>query len=148
MSIVPSDSEEPSITGGAFDDVKDTISPFGFQRCEGVDLGAGDPEWIVTKERSKWDLIFDQLSPLKGKITGSVAKKEMIKSRLPNPVLAKVWRLADVDSDGMLDSDEFALAMHLINVKLEGYDLPDELPEHLVPPSKKANGLTNGNVSD
>jgi len=28
----------------------------------------------------------------------------------------------------MLDSDEFALAMHLINVKLEGYDLPDELP--------------------
>ena len=148
MSIVPSDPDEPSITGGAFDDVKDTISPFGYQRCEGVDFGAGDPEWVVTKERSKWDLIFDQLSPAKGKITGSVAKKEMIKSRLPNPVLAKVWRLADVDSDGMLDSDEFALAMHLINVKLEGYDLPDELPEHLVPPSKKTSVLTNGNVSD
>jgi hypothetical protein len=61
-----------------------------------------------------------------------VAKKEMIKSRLPNPVLAKVWRLADVDGDGMLDSDEFALAMHLINIKLEGYDLPEDLPGHLV----------------
>ena len=83
-------------------------------------------------------MIFLELSPVKGKISGSVAKKEMIKSRLPNPVLAKVWRLADVDSDGMLDSDEFALAMHLINVKLEGYDLPDELPEHLIPPSKKS----------
>ena len=47
MSIVPSDSEEPSITGGAFDDVKDTVSPFGYNRCEGVDLGAGDPDWIV-----------------------------------------------------------------------------------------------------
>ena len=45
-----------------------------------------------------------------------------------NHVLPKVWRLSDVDGDGMLDSDEFALAMHLINVKLEGYDLPDELP--------------------
>jgi hypothetical protein len=30
---------------------------------------------------------------VQGKITGSVAKKEMIKSRLPNPVLAKVGGL-------------------------------------------------------
>ena len=44
----------------------------------------------------------------------------MIKSKLPNNVLGKVWKLADVDKDGMLDSDEFALAMHLINVKLDG----------------------------
>ena len=75
---------------------------------------------MVSKERRKWDEIFQSLSPTKGKITGSVAKKEMIKSRLPNPVLAKVWRLADVDQDGMLDSDEFALAMHLMNIKLDG----------------------------
>ena len=108
---------------------------------QGIDLGAGEPEWIVTKERSKWDAIFESLSPVKGKVSGSVAKKEMIKSKLPNPVLAKVWRLADVDSDGALDSDEFALAMHLINIKLEGYDLPEDLPEHLVPPSKKRNML-------
>ena len=86
----------------------------------GIDLGSGEPEWVVSKERRKWDEIFMSLGPSKGKITGSVAKKEMIKSRLPNPVLAKVWRLADVDGDGMLDSDEFALAMHLINVKLDG----------------------------
>ena len=35
--------------------------------------------------------------------------------------------------------------MHLINIKVEGYDLPDDLPEHLVPPSKKKrmlNGLS------
>jgi len=36
-----------------------------------------------------------------------------------------------------LDSDEFALAMHLINIKLDGNDMPEELPQHLVPPSKK-----------
>ena len=104
---------------------------------QGVDLGAGEPEWIVTKERSKWDAIFESLGPVKGKISGSTAKKEMIKSKLPNPVLAKVWRLSDVDADGALDSDEFALAMHLIHIKLDGYDLPEDLPEHLVPPSKK-----------
>ena len=44
----------------------------------------------------------------------------MIKSKLPNNVLGKIWKLSDVDKDGMLDSDEFALAMHLINVKLDG----------------------------
>ena len=27
--------------------------------------------------------------------------------------------------------------MHLIHIKLEGYDLPEDLPEHLIPPSKK-----------
>jgi len=71
----------------------------------------------------------------------------MVKSRLPNPVLAKVWRLADCDQDGLLDADEFALAMHLIHVKLDGFDLPDNLPDHLVPPSKKRL-LNGGSVSD
>ena len=81
----------------------------------------------------------------------------MIKSKLPNNVLGKVWKLSDVDKDGLLDADEFALAMHLINIKLDGeikyhyttrgpnitfttltgHDLPTELPAHLVPPSKR-----------
>ena len=61
----------------------------------------------------------------------------MVKSKLPNSVLGKVWKLSDIDKDGMLDSDEFALAMHLINVKLDGYDLPADLPTHLMPPSKR-----------
>ena len=67
----------------------------------------------------------------------SAAKGEMVKSKLPNSVLGKVWKLSDVNKDGMLDSDEFALAMHLINVKLDGHDLPADLPPHLVPPSKR-----------
>ena len=45
---------------------------------------------------------------------------EMIKSKLPNNVLGKIWKLADVDRDGMLDADEFSLAMHLMNIKLDG----------------------------
>lgn len=61
----------------------------------------------------------------------------MVKSKLPNSVLGKIWKLSDINKDGFLDADEFALAMHLINIKLEGYDLPSELPEHLIPPSKR-----------
>lgn len=53
----------------------------------------------------------------------------MIKSKLPNNVLGKIWKLSDVDKDGMLDADEFSLAMHLINVKLDGKSrLQSQLP--------------------
>lgn len=61
----------------------------------------------------------------------------MVKSKLPNTVLGKIWKLADVDRDGYLDADEFALAMHLINVKISGHDIPAMLPSHLIPPSKR-----------
>lgn len=67
----------------------------------------------------------------------TAAKQELIKSKLPNSVLSKIWKLSDIDCDGFLDIDEFALAMHLINVKLDGCELPTVLPEHLVPPSKR-----------
>ena len=74
---------------------------------------------------------------MEGKVGAVQAKIEFDKSKLPNSVLNKVWRLADVDADGMLDRDEFCLAMYLIGVKLKDYDLPDALPDHLVPPSKR-----------
>ncbi|PZC75435.1 hypothetical protein B5X24_HaOG206104 [Helicoverpa armigera] len=67
----------------------------------------------------------------------TAAKTEMVKSKLPNSVLGKIWKLSDIDKDGFLDEDEFALAMHLIHVKIDGHDLPSELPSHLVPPSKR-----------
>ncbi|KAH9644747.1 hypothetical protein HF086_015506 [Spodoptera exigua] len=56
----------------------------------------------------------------------------MVKSKLPNSVLGKIWKLSDIDKDGFLDEDEFALAMHLIHVKIDGHDLPAELPAHLL----------------
>lgn len=61
----------------------------------------------------------------------------MVKSKLPNSVLGKIWKLADIDKDGLLDMDEFALAMHLIQIKIDGHEIPSELPDHLLPPSKR-----------
>nr|ACT67258.1 MIP12920p [Drosophila melanogaster] len=104
---------------------------------EGIDAGYGEHEWICNKDKPRTDGIFNGLGPVDGKISGATAKQELIKSKLPNSVLSKIWKLSDVDGDGFLDSDEFALALHLINVKLEGCELPTVLPEHLVPPSKR-----------
>lgn len=57
--------------GGAFEGVQDQVSPFGYKRGEGIDAGAGEPEWIVNKERYKYDSIFESLGPSDGKITGA-----------------------------------------------------------------------------
>uniref|UniRef100_A0A1A8LA26 EH-domain containing 2 n=1 Tax=Nothobranchius pienaari TaxID=704102 RepID=A0A1A8LA26_9TELE len=94
-------------------------------------------EWVVEKHKPKYDEIFYNLSPHDGKLSGTKVKQWMMTTLLPNSVLAHIWRLADVDKDGMLDNEEFALAVHLIEGKLEGHWLPRELPSHLVPPSKR-----------
>ena len=60
-----------------------------------------------------------------------------MKSKLPSSVLRRIWALSDIDQDGQLDRDEFAVALFLIDHKLQGNDLPDKLPDRLVPPSKR-----------
>ncbi|MEQ2172228.1 EH domain-containing protein 2 [Goodea atripinnis] len=101
------------------------------ERCE------EDEDWVVTKDKPKYDEIFYNLAPNEGKLSGTKAKDWMVSTRLPNSVLGRIWKLSDVDRDGMLDDEEFALASHLIEVKLEGHGLPPELPSRLIPPSKR-----------
>uniref|UniRef100_A0A3B4ZFI8 EH domain-containing protein 4-like n=1 Tax=Stegastes partitus TaxID=144197 RepID=A0A3B4ZFI8_9TELE len=125
------------VSGGAFEGSQD--GPFGQGYGEGISAGADAEDWIVSRDKHRYDEIFYTLMPVNGKITGVNAKKEMMNSRLPNTVLGKIWKLADCDRDGMLDDEEFALAQHLIKIKLEGYELPTELPDHLVPPAHRKN---------
>uniref|UniRef100_A0A8C5HW81 EH domain-containing protein 4-like n=1 Tax=Gouania willdenowi TaxID=441366 RepID=A0A8C5HW81_GOUWI len=131
------ESKQPPamVSGGAFEGSQD--GPFGRGYGEGISAGADAEDWIVSRDKHRYDEIFYTLMPVNGKITGVNAKKEMMNSRLPNTVLGKIWKLADCDHDGMLDDEEFALAQHLIKVKLEGYELPNELPDHLVPPASQ-----------
>ncbi|XP_036404086.1 EH domain-containing protein 1-like [Megalops cyprinoides] len=124
-----------SVKGGAFEGTMN--GPFGHGYGEGAGEGIDELEWVVARDKPSYDEIFYTLSPINGKVSGASAKKEMVKSKLPNTVLGKIWKLSDVDKDGFLDDEEFALANHLIKVKLEGHELPAELPPHLIPPSKR-----------
>ncbi|OCT64859.1 EH domain-containing protein 4 [Xenopus laevis] len=123
------------VHGGAFEGTME--GPFGQGYGEGAGEGAEDEEWVVAKDKPVYDELFYTLSPINGKISGVNAKKEMVNSKLPNSVLGKIWKLADNDKDGMLDDEEFALAKHLIKIKIDGYELPNDLPLHLVPPSQR-----------
>lgn len=109
-------------------------------REPGQDEAERGQEWAVQRLKPKYDEIFYNLSPSGGKLSGNKVRQWMLSTLLPSSVLAQVWRLSDVDGDGMLDNEEFALAVHLIEGKLEGHWLPRELPSHLVPPSKRLSG--------
>lgn len=140
MQMLPAEeastSSDKMVRGGAF--VGTEQGPFGAGYGEGADYGAGEiEEWVVQENKDKFDKLFFEMGPSDGKVSGAKAKKQMVLSKLPNTVLGRIWKLADVDRDGMLDQDEFALCQHLMQVKLDGHELPANLPPHLIPPSKR-----------
>lgn len=63
-------------------------TPFELGGVEGINAGLGESDWIVTRARHDYDEVFSQLSPQNGKISGAVAKQEMIKSKLVSPPAA------------------------------------------------------------
>lgn len=95
--------------------------------------------WAITKDEKKiYDQLFrawDGLS--KGYVTGSQAIEIMGQSGLEKTDLEKIWTLSDPHNRGRLNLDEFAVAMHLIYRKLNGYPVPNTLPPELVPPSTR-----------
>ena len=64
---------------------------------------------------------------------GNVAKEFFERSRLPTTELSQIWNLADVNHDGALSLAEFCTAMHLVVLRVNGFELPDELPPQLQP---------------
>ncbi|KAI4594817.1 actin organization and endocytosis protein [Pestalotiopsis sp. 9143b] len=95
--------------------------------------------WAITKDEKKlYDELFRAWDGLhKGYIGGDVAIEIMGQSGLDKSDLERIWTLADHGNKGRLDLDEFAVAMHLIYRKLNGYPIPNKLPPELVPPSTR-----------
>ncbi|XP_044228951.1 intersectin-1 isoform X4 [Thunnus albacares] len=90
---------------------------------------------ISVDERAKHDQQFHSLSPTaRGYITGDQARNFFLQSGLPPPILAQIWALADMNSDGRMDIHEFSIAMKLIKLKLQGHPLPTALPPSMKQP--------------
>ncbi|XP_026297437.1 epidermal growth factor receptor substrate 15-like 1 isoform X2 [Apis mellifera] len=95
-------------------------------------------DWsIKPSERAKYDQLFDSLQPSNGYIPGNKVKDVLMDSKLPLDTLGKIWDLADMDKDGMLDRHEFVVAVHLVYKALEKYAIPSVLPPELMPPGKR-----------
>lgn len=147
MDMLPREEElakDTRIQGGIFGrGDNEALDPFS--RDYKMSAAAqGEEGWLISQDIAKYDTMFHQLGPNpQGKLAGATVREELLKSKLPNSVLRRIWNLADIDHDGMLDGDEFAVCMFLVDLKLSGSDVPEELPLHLVPPSKRAQHTLN-----
>ncbi|GFX80080.1 intersectin-1 [Trichonephila clavipes] len=98
-------------------------------------LASADIWKIRPEAKLKYDEKFFQLKPINGYITGEQAKNLFLMSGLPPQILAHIWSLADRDADGKMDCSEFAVAMHLIEMKLKGFEIPKTLPPSMAVPA-------------
>jgi epidermal growth factor receptor substrate 15 len=94
-------------------------------------------DWLISpQEKSSYDNLFKGVDTSgRGFITGDQAVRFFSDSGLPEDVLAGIWDLADINSEGQLSRDEFAVAMYLIRQQRKGDALPTTLPPSLIPPS-------------
>lgn len=97
------------------------------------------PAWLITpQEKAKYDQFFSSIDTTNhGHLSGEQAVKFFSDSGLPEDTLASVWDLADINSEGQLNRDEFAVAMYLIRQQRSGAPLPAFLPPALIPPSMR-----------
>ncbi|KAL9652442.1 hypothetical protein ABK040_000015 [Willaertia magna] len=95
------------------------------------------------EERSQYENTFSNLAKGKYTIPYNECMGLFAKAGLPNEIVNQIWQLVDFERNGMLDKDEFIIAMHLIRLKRKTPQLPipPQLPSYLVPPSKQSNTL-------
>lgn len=99
--------------------------------------------WLISPtDKSRFDQVFATLDRSnRGFITGEQAVAFFSNAKLPEEILAQIWDLADINSEGKLNRDEFAVAMYLIRQQRGSKDgrgiLPPTLPPALVPPSMR-----------
>ncbi|CAD0022833.1 unnamed protein product [Aureobasidium pullulans] len=95
--------------------------------------------WAITKDEKKiYDDMFKAWDGLsRGAISGATAIEIFGQSGLEKDDLERIWTLSDPHNRGKLNLDEFAVAMHLIYRRLNGYPVPAKLPAELVPPSTR-----------
>ncbi len=116
-----------------------TGSPLGRPPLQAQSTGG---DWLVKpEEKINFDRLYAELDKTqKGFITGEEAVPFLSQSKLPEDVLAQIWDLSDVRSEGQLNRDTFAVAMYLIRqVRRDGTSaLPTVLPNNLKPPGMRS----------
>lgn len=135
--VLPSQPEDIKLGGKGGPASPNDNNPFG------AGGGARDPYavWSAVVNRIDADSIFKMLpGGQSGTVSGAGAREVMIESGLEVGVLRQIWDLSDIDKDGFLDKDEFAVCWYLINQAKAGKILPATLPPNIIPPSKRATG--------
>jgi len=118
---------------------------------EELQLPGEKPGWIVKEDPKyrEWETTFQSLHPVDGKIDGKVARGPLQETGLDKKYLKRIWDMADLDKDGKLTLQEFAIANFLASNFHDATEdqLPDKLPQNLLPPSVENESKNGGNSS-
>ncbi|RIA85644.1 hypothetical protein C1645_364738 [Glomus cerebriforme] len=87
---------------------------------------------IPPDARTRYETIYDANKDDNDYIDGAVVKAIYLRSRLDNKTLFKIWNHLDTDEDGRLSKNEFCAGMFLIDERLKGHPVPNELPNGLL----------------
>ncbi|CAE7200863.1 Ehd1 [Symbiodinium sp. CCMP2592] len=138
LQLIPEEQVRYGIEEAAVAQIVGMASPFAVMKVEGnTEQSVYKGQWQRPPTVEQFQADFDGLHPVDGKINAQQAKQKMVESHLPSNVLHRIWSLADVDKDGFLTLAEYALAMHLVHMKLDGQDLPITLPQEMLPEELK-----------
>lgn len=109
----------------------------------------GDADWDVAPKKAEYDALFRTLRvDASGRANGASCMAPLKATGCAQETLKAIWDLADLDKDGCLDADEFAIAMHLCAKVSAGDALPTELPLSMLPPARaKTASLTSATAS-
>jgi len=123
---------------GDYGDTSVASNPFAGLAIEKDADVSGSQAWIVNGAmKATYDIKFHALSLQGGRASGGQIMNVMLQSGLQRETLKAIWTLADIDSDGKMDHEEFALCMYLIDHIKKGMKLPPTLPMRMVPPGKR-----------
>ncbi|KAF2364909.1 EH domain [Trinorchestia longiramus] len=125
----------PAIVPGVAPAGAATVTRTGSQDS-GESVGS---DWGVPQaSKLKFTQVFNAIDRNKsGFLSGVQARNILVQSKLPNPLLAQIWGLSDVDGDGQLSCEEFVLALYLCEQTKAGVPLPPVLPPKLIPPTQR-----------
>ena len=104
--------------------------------------GMGGQAWSITPvEKAQSDTFFAMLDTQRsGFITGDIAVPFFTQSGLGEDILAQIWDLSDIQKEGRLNQDEFAVARRLIMDALAGKPVPPVLDNAMMPPNLRGRG--------
>uniref|UniRef100_A0A1I7V4P3 Intersectin-1 n=1 Tax=Caenorhabditis tropicalis TaxID=1561998 RepID=A0A1I7V4P3_9PELO len=90
--------------------------------------------WAIPHHNKlKYSQLFNALDKDRlGSLSSHVGRSALGLSGLPTSVLAHVWFLSDVNKDGKLSVDEYAISQFMIEMFKSGYALPKVTPPELV----------------
>ena len=122
----------PARSRGAVADAPTGASPPSSHHAE---HGSTERGWRMSAdEKAKYDGVFHTMlrSSAGSYVEGDTARRFLCRSNLPTEELARIWELADLDADGRLTRQEFAIAMHLVTRRVAGYSIPATVPPSLL----------------